>query len=159
MQKFLVTTLGSAALAMTMNLSTPVSAQVAGAGAAAPLTQLNGASDVTLVANKKGRSARGHRGGRHHARSHWRGRHARSHWRGRHGHWAHRRWGHRRWGYNYGWGPAVGAGIAGLVLGGALAAEARASSDAIDWCDQRYRSYDRRTQTYLGYDGYRHSCP
>jgi BA14K-like protein len=154
MQRFFVTTLGSAALALTMNLSTPASAQVAGARAAAPLTQINGANDVTLVANKKRRGARGHRGGRHHARSHRRGRHARSHWRGRRGH-----WGHRRWGHDYGWGPAVGAGIAGLVLGGALAAEAQASADAIDWCDQRYRSYDRRTQTYLGYDGYRHSCP
>jgi hypothetical protein len=53
----------------------------------------------------------------------------------------------------------VGAGIAGLFLGGALAAQAQASGSAIDWCDQRYRSYDRASQTYLGYDGYRHSCP
>ena len=26
-------------------------------------------------------------------------------------------------------------------------------------CAQRYRSYDPRSQTYLGYDGQRHPCP
>jgi len=26
-------------------------------------------------------------------------------------------------------------------------------------CMERFRSYDRRTGTYLGYDGYRHRCP
>jgi hypothetical protein len=79
-------------------------------------------------------------------------------WRGRH-HWHHGRWHHGRWhGYRRGWGPAVGLGIGtGLLLGG-LAASAQAQS-SIDWCDAHYRSYDRASQTYLGYDGYRHSCP
>jgi hypothetical protein len=27
-----------------------------------------------------------------------------------------------------------------------------------DWCARRYRSYDYRSGTYLGYDGYRHRC-
>jgi BA14K-like protein len=31
--------------------------------------------------------------------------------------------------------------------------------DAIAYCIQRYRSYDVRTRTYLGYDGLRHPCP
>lgn len=29
----------------------------------------------------------------------------------------------------------------------------------VEYCRQRYRSYDVRTGTYLGYDGLRHSCP
>lgn len=30
---------------------------------------------------------------------------------------------------------------------------------AIAYCQQRYRSYDVASQTYLGYDGERHPCP
>jgi hypothetical protein len=30
---------------------------------------------------------------------------------------------------------------------------------AVAYCMQRFRSYDPRTSTYLGYDGYRHPCP
>lgn len=32
-------------------------------------------------------------------------------------------------------------------------------SDAVGYCMQRFRSYDPRTGTYLGYDGFRHPCP
>jgi hypothetical protein len=45
------------------------------------------------------------------------------------------------------------------LFGGLAASAAAQSQSAIDWCDAKYRSYDRATQTYLGYDGYRHSCP
>lgn len=31
--------------------------------------------------------------------------------------------------------------------------------DATGYCMQRYRSYNPRTGTYLGNDGYRHPCP
>ena len=31
-------------------------------------------------------------------------------------------------------------------------------SDHVDWCLDHYRSYDPRSDTYLGYDGYRHRC-
>lgn len=31
--------------------------------------------------------------------------------------------------------------------------------DAVGYCMQRYRSYDPRSQTFLGTDGYRHPCP
>ncbi|MGL6062348.1 MAG: BA14K family protein [Bradyrhizobium sp.] len=31
--------------------------------------------------------------------------------------------------------------------------------DDVAYCEQRYRSYDRRSGTYLGYDGQRHPCP
>ena len=30
---------------------------------------------------------------------------------------------------------------------------------AVEYCLSRFRSYDPRTGTYLGYDGYRHPCP
>ena len=31
--------------------------------------------------------------------------------------------------------------------------------DDVAYCMQTYRSYDPRSGTYLGYDGYRHPCP
>ena len=31
--------------------------------------------------------------------------------------------------------------------------------DAVAYCMQTYRSYDPRSGTYLGFDGYRHPCP
>jgi opacity protein-like surface antigen len=64
---------------------------------------------------------------------------------------------------------AVAAGIAGLavgaLVGGALAQQQAApvyvnpSQSAVAYCSQRFRSYDPRSGTYLGYDGFRHRCP
>jgi BA14K-like protein len=31
--------------------------------------------------------------------------------------------------------------------------------DPVTYCLQRFRSYDPRSRTYLGFDGYRHPCP
>lgn len=28
----------------------------------------------------------------------------------------------------------------------------------ISWCESRYRSYDARSNTFMGYDGYAHQC-
>jgi hypothetical protein len=52
----------------------------------------------------------------------------------------------------------------GAVVGGMLAAQPRyygrpAYDSDVSWCMQRYRSYDPRSGTYLGYDGRRHPCP
>ena len=33
------------------------------------------------------------------------------------------------------------------------------AGDAVAYCMQRYRSYDPRSGTFLGYDGLRHPCP
>lgn len=31
--------------------------------------------------------------------------------------------------------------------------------DAVAYCMERFKSYNPRSGTYLGYDGYRHACP
>jgi BA14K-like protein len=92
-----------------------------------------------------------------------------------------------RGGYaNRGGGGAVVPGlIAGAVVGGALAssnyyggpgyapgyyddqyddgpvavAPQVGGDDSVGYCMQTYRSYDPRSGTYLGNDGYRHPCP
>jgi hypothetical protein len=77
------------------------------------------------------------------------------------------------------YGCAVGAGIvAGAIIGGAIAnSQPRyygpgpayyyggpgyygpPPGDAVAYCMDRFKSYDPRSGTYLGYDGYRHPCP
>lgn len=90
---------------------------------------------------------------------HWRG----GHWRGGHGG-AWRR-GHggawRHGGGHGGVGAGVAAGIAaGALVGGAIAAQrTRRIDPAIQYCIDRFRSYDIASQTYMGYDGRRHACP
>jgi BA14K-like protein len=83
---------------------------------------------------------------------------------------AHARWyGHRHHGYSP-WGAGIAGFAAGALIGGALAprpygyyygepAYAYAPDDAEAYCEQRFRSYDPRSGTYLGYDGRRHPCP
>jgi len=91
--------------------------------------------------------------------------------------WSGRRhWDGRRW-----IGPGVGfaAGLAtGAAIGGpygydfpyydsygasgdsyAYYDEQTDGSDSVAYCQQRYRSYDPASGTYLGYDGLRHPCP
>jgi hypothetical protein len=97
-----------------------------------------------------------------------------------------RGWG---WGWGWGWGaPAVAGGlVAGALIGSALAAPyyygpgpyynpyyarpyyapapagyyapAPPGENAVAYCIHRFRSYNPRTGTYLGTDGYRHPCP
>jgi hypothetical protein len=75
------------------------------------------------------------------------------------------RGGGRGRGRGYGGGGNVGAGIAlgvgAAVIGGAIAASAAQArqQEAINYCMQRYRSYDPQSMTYLGSDGYRRQCP
>jgi len=84
----------------------------------------------------------------------------------------------------WGWGWGAGAGfVAGALLGGALVGPRYypyyygpgpyyygpgpyypyyaypPGGDAVAYCMQRFRSYDPRSGTYLGYDGLRHPCP
>jgi hypothetical protein len=79
-------------------------------------------------------------------------------------------------GYRYYGGPGVAAGVfgglaAGALIGGAIAAQqapvyaapgavyAAPAGDAVEYCMQRFQSYDPQSGTYLGYDGLRHPCP
>jgi hypothetical protein len=52
-----------------------------------------------------------------------------------------------------GWGRGRGDGV------GAASAAEQQRRDAVSYCMQRYRSYDPNSQTYLGNDGMRRSCP
>jgi hypothetical protein len=95
---------------------------------------------------------------------------ASAYWRGGGWHGGYGGWHSGGWGY-YGGGFAAGA-----ILGGLLAAPyyygggpyygpgpgyayGPSRGDAVAYCMQRFRSYDPRSGTYLGNDGYRHPCP
>jgi hypothetical protein len=86
----------------------------------------------------------------------------------------------RRRHHHHGYGYGAGGFVAGAILSSALAgprygyygngpyyygggryySDAYASSpDSEEYCMQRFRSYDPRSGTYMGYDGQRHACP
>jgi len=67
----------------------------------------------------------------------------------------------RGWGRGNGVGAAVGIGVGAAIIGGAIAASAAEQQrrDAVNYCMQRYRSFDPRSMTYLAKDGYRRPCP
>jgi hypothetical protein len=76
-------------------------------------------------------------------------------WNGRH---------HYRGGYNRGYGGIYFGG--GPYWGGSYAYDDDYYGDApvaaggdVAYCMRRYRSYDPRSGTYLGFDGLRHPCP
>lgn len=51
------------------------------------------------------------------------------------------------------------AGILGFAAGALITGLAASSgSSHVARCDAHYRSYDPYTDTFLGYDGYRHQC-
>jgi hypothetical protein len=82
------------------------------------------------------------------------------------------RWGWRGRGWYWRGGRWVWGGVAaGAVVGGAIASHAyrypgpayygppgRGYDDWLAYCSSRYRSFDPRTGTYIGYDGHRHPC-
>ena len=72
------------------------------------------------------------------------------------------------------YGCGVGAGfLAGAIIGGAIANSQQRyygpppgyyydgppPGDAVAYCMDRFKSYDPRSGTYVGYDGFRHPCP
>ncbi|MDH7797200.1 BA14K family protein [Beijerinckia sp. 28-YEA-48] len=158
MKKFLIA--GAAAAGLLCLAATPGSAQVARPDTALK-TQMG---DNIVQAQWRGGGFRG--GGFHGG---WGGG-----WRG----------GYYRGG---GWGPAIGGLAAGAIIGGALAAPyyyggspyygapyygssyyddgyaagapVYSGGGDVAYCMQRYRSYDPRSGTFLGYDGLRHPCP
>jgi hypothetical protein len=56
-------------------------------------------------------------------------------------------------------GGAVAAGVLGGLLLGAIIANEAQRGNAVDDCARRYRSYDRRSQNFIGGDGRRYRCP
>ena len=59
-----------------------------------------------------------------------------------------------------GYGGALVAGVAGLAVGAAIASGGRSYSGRTrSYCADRFKSWNPRTGTYLGYDGLRHACP
>ncbi|MGE0008433.1 MAG: BA14K family protein [Parvibaculaceae bacterium] len=83
-----------------------------------------------------------------------------------HRHWRWRRH-HHRWGHRRHSGVYLGLGLAPFFspyyyndypyYAPRYYAPAR-SSRHVRWCLNRYRSYDPRSNTFLGYDGDRHRC-
>lgn len=86
-----------------------------------------------------------------------------------------RHWHHGGW-HHGGWAAGAAGFAAGALIGGALASRpyyyggpyydgpyayepGYAGDDAETYCEQRFRSYDPESGTYLGYDGRRHPCP
>ena len=57
-------------------------------------------------------------------------------------------WGGLGWGWGPYWGPDYD-----------YYDEGPPPEDAVAYCMQRFKSYDPRSGTYLGYDGHRHPCP
>ena len=59
-------------------------------------------------------------------------------------------------------GDALVAGLFGLAAGAIIAGAVNGSNNSgaghVNACENAYRSYDLRSDTYLGYDGYRHQC-
>jgi hypothetical protein len=80
--------------------------------------------------------------------------------RGRGGGWDRGRGRGRGWGGG-GAGAAIGLGIGAAVIGGAIAAQQaqQAQQNAINYCAQRYRSFDPNTMSYVGTGGVRRPCP
>ncbi len=69
-------------------------------------------------------------------------------------------------------GGFIPGAVIGGIIGGALAAAPPPDyydgppayygpppGSAVEYCMQRFHSYDPASGTYLGYDGYRHPCP
>jgi hypothetical protein len=59
--------------------------------------------------------------------------------------------------YGYGYGPGYDYDDDYYVDGPAVTVAP--GGDSVAYCRSRFKSYDVRTGTYLGYDGLRHPCP
>jgi hypothetical protein len=114
--------------------------------------------DVEQVGKRGRRGYRGrgsYGGGRHYGRRGWGGgrRYGNRRYYGR------RYYGGRRYRHGRNYGGAVAAGVAGLVIGSAIAGSARPGYRTREWCAQRYRSYNPRTGTYVPSRGRIAYCP
>lgn len=138
-------------------LVSPAAAQFSGVQAPVTAAVPQASTDVEQVQHRRyyrgGRHYRGHRGyyrgGRGYARH--RGYYGSRGYYGR-----NRYYGHRRYGYRRNNNGAIALGVLGLAAGAAIANSGGSSHHS--YCASRYRSYDPRSGTFLGYDGRRHVC-
>lgn len=72
-------------------------------------------------------------------------------WRGRR--WHGRRWHHRRRHRGRWIGPAIGAGIAAAIIGGAISSSRHNYRDRWERCDDRYKTFSWKDGTYIPYVG------
>lgn len=86
-------------------------------------------------------------------------------WKMNHAHWGNSQYQgfYRAHQNDSGFGGNVVAGLFGLAIGTAVGSALENGADSGDGahiraCQSAYRSYDARTDTYLGYDGARHLC-
>lgn len=80
-------------------------------------------------------------------------------WRTNHSHWNNSQYQsfYRYHQNDRGFGGSMAAGLFGFAVGAALTGSVDGNSH-IRACEARYRSYDWRSDTFLGYDGSRHLC-
>lgn len=67
-------------------------------------------------------------------------------------------WGRGR-GRGGGVGVGLGVGIAAGIIGGAIAADAARRNNAVEYCMQRFRTYNPNTGTYIASGGIERPCP
>jgi len=91
-------------------------------------------------------------------------------WGGHPGGWGggEHHWGGGGYYHRYDPGTAFWGGVVGGWIGSVFAPRPEPEvvvvpqqpvAPSIEWCIQRYRSYNPNTRTYLGYDGQFHGCP
>lgn len=124
-----------------------------------PVAPAPAASDVIKTQGMGGdfrRGGRDYRGGRHYRGGHHRG--GRYYRGGRHHYRPHAR-------HRYRGGDFVAPLVGGLIIGGMIANQAPRhyrhsghGSAHVNWCYNRYRSYDARTDTFQPYHGPRRKC-
>ena len=80
-------------------------------------------------------------------------------WRNNHGHWNNDQYQgfYRHHRNDRGFGGDFAARMFGFAIGAAVMVS-RDVNAHVRACEVRYRSYDRRSNTFLGYDGSRHLC-
>jgi hypothetical protein len=132
----------------------------AGALIAASLAVPASAATMTATTQAGGQDAhvifvRDHHRRHHHRRHHgFEMRHGHPYYHGHRGYRHHRR-GYRE--YNGFWFPPA-AFVLGAIIGGAIGNAPSSGSAHVRWCEQHYRSYDVRTDTYQPYHGPRRRC-
>jgi hypothetical protein len=83
-------------------------------------------------------------------------------WQSNHGHWNNNQYQsfYRSHRHDRGFGDSSIAALFGFAAGAAIAGAVNNGGDDghVRACQSRYRSYDVRSDSFMGYDGLRHAC-